>query len=143
MDALASLVVGDDPTQVKAIAAKLRRAAGSSSPGGIFALALSAVDIACWDLKGRAVGASVCVLLGGLRDRAPTYASGALMRRQPVDYLAKAGSRLVDMGFSQMKMRAPATLSRCGSSHRRDRTSRAVSAGARPARGCGRRSRRA
>ena len=38
---------------------------------------------------------------------------------------------------------APATLSRCGSSHRRDRTSRAVWAGARPARGCGRRSRRA
>jgi L-alanine-DL-glutamate epimerase-like enolase superfamily enzyme len=96
--------MGDDPTQVEAIAAKLRRAAGSSGPGGIFTLALSAIDIACWDLKGQALGQSVSALLGGLRDRVPTYASGALMRPHPVDYLAKAGPRLRDMGFRQMKM---------------------------------------
>jgi len=104
VDGLANLVVGDDPTQVEAIAAKCRRAAGSSGPGGIFSLALSAVDIACWDLKGKALGRSVCALLGGLRDRVPTYASGALMRPHPIDYLAKAGPRLRDMGFRQMKM---------------------------------------
>ena len=104
VDTLAGLVVGDDPTQVEAIAAKLRRAAGNSGPGGIFTLALSAVDIACWDLKGKAVGQSVCALLGGLRERVATYASGALMRPHPVDYLAKAGPRLVGMGFKQMKM---------------------------------------
>ena len=104
VEALAALLVGDDPTQVEAIAAKLRRAAGSSGPGGIFTLALSAIDIACWDLRGKAAGQSVCALLGGLRSRVPTYASGALMRVHPVDYLAKAGPRLVDMGFRQMKM---------------------------------------
>jgi L-alanine-DL-glutamate epimerase-like enolase superfamily enzyme len=60
--------------------------------------------MACWDLAGKAAGRSVCALLGGLRDRAPTYASGALMRPHPVDYLAKAGPRLRDMGFRQMKM---------------------------------------
>src|SRR5438445_766439 len=101
---LARLVVGDDPTQTEAIAAKLRRAAGSSGPGGIFTLALSAIDIACWDLKGKALGQSVCALLGGLRERVPTYASGALMRPHPIDYLAKAGPRLRDLGFRQMKM---------------------------------------
>ncbi|MGH7334389.1 MAG: mandelate racemase/muconate lactonizing enzyme family protein [Candidatus Rokuibacteriota bacterium] len=104
VDALGHLVIGDDPRQVEAIAAKLRRAAGGSGPGGIFSLALSALDMACWDLKGKAVGQSVCALLGGLRDRVPTYASGALMRPHPVDYLAKAGPRLVGMGFRQMKM---------------------------------------
>ena len=104
VDGLAGLVVGDDPTQVEAIAAKCRRAAGGAGPGGIFTLALSAVDIACWDLRGKALGRSVCALLGGLRDRVPTYASGALMRPHPVDYLAKAGPRLRDMGFRQMKM---------------------------------------
>jgi len=104
VDELARLTVGEDPTQVEAIAAKLRRAAGSSGPGGIFTLALSAVDIACWDLKGKAMGQSVCALLGGLRDRVATYASGALMRPHPIDYLAKAGPRLRDMGFRQMKM---------------------------------------
>ncbi len=104
VDSLAGLLVGDDPTQVEAICAKLRRAAGSSGPGGIFALAMSPIDTACWDLTGKALGRSVCSLLGGLRDRAPTYASGALMRPHPIDYLAKAGPRLRDMGFRQMKM---------------------------------------
>jgi L-talarate/galactarate dehydratase len=104
VDTLAGLIIGDDPTQVEAITAKCRRAAGSSGPGGIFALALSAVDIACWDLKGKALGRSVSSLLGGLRDRVPTYASGALMRPHSLDYLAKAGPRLRDMGFRQMKM---------------------------------------
>ena len=104
VDALAGLIVGDDPTRTEAIAAKLRRASGGSGPGGVFTLALSAIDIACWDLKGKALGQSVCALLGGLHDRAPTYASGALMRPHPMDYLAKAGPRLRDMGFRQMKM---------------------------------------
>jgi L-alanine-DL-glutamate epimerase-like enolase superfamily enzyme len=104
VDGLAQLLVGDDPTETEAVAAKARRAAGGSGPGGIFTLALSAVDLACWDLKGKALGRSVCALLGGLRDRVPTYASGALMRPHPVRYLAEAGPRLVKMGFSQMKM---------------------------------------
>jgi len=104
VDGLAALLVGDDPTQVEAIAAKCRRAAGSAGPGGIFTLALSAIDIACWDLRGKAAEQSLCALLGGLRGRVPTYASGALMRAHPVDYLAKAGPRLRDMGFRQMKM---------------------------------------
>jgi L-alanine-DL-glutamate epimerase-like enolase superfamily enzyme len=104
VDALAGRVVGDDPTQVEAIAAKLRRVAGSAGPGGVFTLALAAIDIACWDLKGKAMGQPVCALLGGLRERVPTYASGALMRPHPLDYLAKAGPRLRDMGFRQMKM---------------------------------------
>jgi L-alanine-DL-glutamate epimerase-like enolase superfamily enzyme len=108
VNGLANLLVGDDPTQTEAVVAKLRRAAGSSGPGGIFTLALSAIDMACWDLKGKAVGQSVCALLGGLRDRAPTYASGALMRPHPVDYLEKAGPRLKGMGFRQMKMQCGA-----------------------------------
>ena len=101
---LGELIVGDDPTQTEAITAKCRKAASHAGPGGIFSLALAPVDMACWDLKGKAVNQSVCALLGGLRDRVPTYASGALMRPHPIDYLAKAGPRLKDMGFRQMKM---------------------------------------
>src|SRR6266571_3350133 len=103
VDSLARLLIGDDPLQVEAIAAKLRRAASGSGPGGIFTLAMSAIDIALWDIKGKALGQSVHTLLGGYRDRAPTYASGALMRPHPVAYLAEAGPRLVQMGFKQMK----------------------------------------
>ena len=118
VDELARLTVGEDPTQVEAITAKLRRAAGSSGPGGIFTLALSAVDIACWDLKGKAMNQSVCALLGGLRDRVATYASGALMRPHPTDYLAKAGPRLRDMGFRQMKMQCGSEPTVAGSVER-------------------------
>jgi L-alanine-DL-glutamate epimerase-like enolase superfamily enzyme len=104
VDDLGRLLIGDDPTRVEAVVAKLRRASGGSGPGGIFALALSAIDMACWDLKGKAAGQSLCELLGGLRDRVPTYASGALVRAYPPEYLAEAGPRLVEMGFRQMKM---------------------------------------
>ena len=104
VEALAQLTVGEDPARVEAIVAKLRRAAGASGPGGIFTLALSAIDLACWDLRGKALGLSVHALLGGHRERVPAYASGALMRAHPLDYLAKAAPRLRDMGFRQMKM---------------------------------------
>jgi L-talarate/galactarate dehydratase len=104
VDAFADLATGEEPTRVEAIAAKLRAAAGSAGPGGVFSLAMSAIDIACWDLRGKAEGKSVCELLGGLRERVPTYASGALLRQHPVSYLATAGPRLVGMGFRQMKM---------------------------------------
>jgi L-alanine-DL-glutamate epimerase-like enolase superfamily enzyme len=104
VEALAQLTVGEDPTRVEAIAATLRAAGGTAGPGGIFSLAMSAVDIACWDLRGKAEHKSVCQLLGGLRDRVPTYASGALLRQHPLEYLSQAGPRLVGMGFRQMKM---------------------------------------
>ena len=103
VDNLCALAMGEDPMQVEAVVGKLRTAASGAGPGGIFTLALSAVDMALWDIKGKALGQSVCALLGGYRDRAPTYASGALMRPFNLEYLAEAGPRLVSMGFKQMK----------------------------------------
>jgi L-alanine-DL-glutamate epimerase-like enolase superfamily enzyme len=104
VDGLGNMVIGENPMHVEAIAAKLRRVADGAGPGGIFTLALSAIDIALWDIKGKALDQPVCALVGGYRDRAPTYASGALMRSFPIDFLAQAGPQLVDMGFKQMKM---------------------------------------
>jgi len=103
VDALGELTLGEDPLRPEAVAAKLRRAAGGAGPGGVFTLALSAIDIALWDIKGKALGQPVSRLVGGYRDRAPTYASGALLRQHPLGYLEEAGPRLVGMGFRQMK----------------------------------------
>ncbi|MCI0799954.1 MAG: mandelate racemase/muconate lactonizing enzyme family protein [Chloroflexi bacterium] len=103
VDALCGMVIGQDPMPVESIMSGLRQAASGAGPGGIFTLALSAVDIALWDIKGQALGQTVCSLLGGYRDRAPTYASGALIRPMNLEYLAEAGPRLVEMGFKQMK----------------------------------------
>ena len=103
VDGLGALAIGEDPLRVEAIAQKLRAAAGSSGPGGIFTLALAAIDIALWDIKGKALNVSVAKLAGGFRDRVPTYASGALMRTFPLDHVARAASLLVEKGFRQMK----------------------------------------
>src|SRR2546425_10834374 len=69
VDTLARLLVGDDPRQVEGVAAKLRRAASGSGPGGLFTLALPALHTACGGLKGKAGGPSVRAPPGGARGR--------------------------------------------------------------------------
>ena len=103
IDALAGLTVGEDPLKIEAIVAKLRGAAGQSGPGGLFTLALAAIDIALWDIKGKVFNLPLSRLLGGFREKVPTYASGALMRHFSLDTVVKAGPKLVAKGFRQMK----------------------------------------
>jgi L-talarate/galactarate dehydratase len=103
IEELGALVVGEDPHGVERIVEKLRQAAGSSGPGGIFTLALSAIDTALWDLRGKALGLPVAKLLGGFRDRVPAYASGALMRTLSLEEVTTAARRLVERGWSAMK----------------------------------------
>jgi L-alanine-DL-glutamate epimerase-like enolase superfamily enzyme len=104
VDQLGALAVGEDPLRTEAIVAKLRSAAGTAGPGGIFTLALSAIDLALWDIRGKAQNLPLWQLIGGYRDRVPTYASGALMRTFPLEHVVKAGPVLVKKGFRQMKM---------------------------------------
>ena len=104
VDALGALTIGEDPLRIEAIVDKLRAAAGTCGPGGIFTLALSAIDIALWDIKGKALNLPLVTLAGGHRERVPTYASGALMRTFPLEHVAKAAPLLVEKGFRQMKM---------------------------------------
>jgi L-alanine-DL-glutamate epimerase-like enolase superfamily enzyme len=103
IDALGALAVGENPMQIEKIIGKLRGSASQSGPGGIFTLALSAIDIALWDIRGKVLNQPVAQLLGGFRDRVPTYASGALMRGFPLEHVEKAAARLVEKGFRQMK----------------------------------------
>src|SRR5262245_55333225 len=51
VDAFGALTIGENPLRNEAITAKLRAAAAGSGPGGILTLALSAIDIALWDIK--------------------------------------------------------------------------------------------
>ncbi|HKC43686.1 MAG TPA: mandelate racemase/muconate lactonizing enzyme family protein [Burkholderiales bacterium] len=105
VDDLGALAIGEDPERVEAVCAKLRGATyAGCGPGGIAMLALAAIDMSLWDIKGKALGQPLALLLGGLRERVPTYASGALMRTFPLEHVAQAGPRLVAKGFRQMKM---------------------------------------
>ena len=104
VEELAELTIGEDPLRIEHIVSKLRMAAGDScGPGGIFTLALSAIDVALWDIKGKALEQPLWRLLGGHRDRVPTYASGALRRGLTDDQAQKAARILVDKGFREMK----------------------------------------
>ena len=104
IDALGALAIGEDPMRPETVGEKLRNAASSSGPGGILTLALAALDIAMWDIKGKALCLPVGTLAGGFRQQVPTYASGALMRQFPLEHVVRAGPRLVEKGFRQMKM---------------------------------------
>jgi L-alanine-DL-glutamate epimerase-like enolase superfamily enzyme len=103
LDEFGELIKGDDPLLNEAVTAKLRAASASCGPGGIATLALSAIDIALWDIRGKAFGVSLARLLGAARDRVPAYASGALMRTTPTDKLERSAAMLVEKGFTQIK----------------------------------------
>ena len=100
---LAALTVGENPLRIEEVVGKLRKAADSCGPAGMFTLALSAIDIALWDIKGKALDQPLWKLLGGHRERVPTYASGSL-RRGLTDKQAEQAARiLVQKGFREMK----------------------------------------
>jgi len=103
VESFAALCIGEDPRRIEAIIAKLRAAASHAGPGGIFTLALSAIDIALWDIKGKIHNQPVSNLCGGHRLRVNTYASGALMRHFSLKQCEKAAALLKTRGFKQMK----------------------------------------
>jgi L-talarate/galactarate dehydratase len=103
VDELGGLAQGEDPLRVEAVTAKLRAAAGSAGPGGIFHLALSAIDMALWDIRGKVLNQPLWKLLGGARERVPTYASGALTRGLSLDQVVRSATILKGKGWREMK----------------------------------------
>ena len=75
---------------------------------GLAIEALSAVDIALWDLKGRHLGLPVHRLVGGpLRTRVQAYATGFYRKRDgdPVAYLCDEARQRADEGFAAIKLK--------------------------------------
>ena len=104
VDQLGAATIGQDPLRIGAITKKLWDLGGNCGPGGVFMMALSAIDIALWDIKGKALNQPLWKLLGGTRYRVPTYASGALMRGLTLDQSAASARVLVEKGFREVKM---------------------------------------
>jgi galactonate dehydratase len=71
---LDGLLRGDDPTQVEALWHKVFRAYTYLGTRGAVTAMISAVDIACWDIKAQALGVPIYELLGGkVRENVPLY----------------------------------------------------------------------
>ncbi len=74
---LADLVIGSDPVQLRDTWERLRAHTWWYGDGGLASFAIAALDIALWDLRGKALGASLLEMLGGpCRERLPALASG-------------------------------------------------------------------
>ncbi|HKB05381.1 MAG TPA: mandelate racemase/muconate lactonizing enzyme family protein [Gemmataceae bacterium] len=95
-------VLGADPFDVERLAADLIRDQYQGGPTVL--TAISAVEVACWDLIGKATGKPVYQLLGTrARDRLPAYANGWYGRaRTPADFAAKA-REVVARGYRALK----------------------------------------
>ena len=77
VDYFRPLLIGRDPMDTRAIATDLgEKLIKILGPGGINTQVLAAINIACWDIKGKALGQSVHQLLGGAQDRIRTYIAG-------------------------------------------------------------------
>ena len=98
-------LLGQDPLNVDAIFERLRVSGiFGGAQAGQYVAALSGVEIALWDLAGKAVGLPVYQLLGGkMRNRIRMYCDSATNRRD--DPKAKEYiSQIIDLGFTAAKI---------------------------------------
>jgi L-alanine-DL-glutamate epimerase-like enolase superfamily enzyme len=75
-DQLAGVVVGTDPLAVGAAWDAMVKAVRNAGRTGVAGYAISAVDMALWDLKARLLGLPLHRLLGAVREEVPVYGSG-------------------------------------------------------------------
>ena len=66
-------MIGEDPSDIGRIWAKLVWAGASVGRSGLAIQAIAALDIALWDLKARRAGLPLAKLLGAYRDGVPCY----------------------------------------------------------------------
>ena len=80
------VLMGQDPAFPKRIRADLWRALEYQGVQGVTQFAMSAVDIAVWDILGKAAGLPVYKMLGAVRDRMPAYAMCGWYRENDKDH---------------------------------------------------------
>lgn len=110
------LLIGQDPRDInKIVEIMIRCMSGEGAQAGATVTAISGIEIALWDLLGRALGTPISTLFGGrFRDRIRIYADcHAGATPDPVDY-GKRAREVADAGFTAIKFdldtRNPFTL---------------------------------
>ena len=99
------LLLGEDPRSNHVIYGRLRGVmAGPYGGGGVAFGALSAIDIALWDIKGQALGEPVHRLLGGpFTTHLRTYANGWCYNMETPEQYAECAKRCLADSFTAVK----------------------------------------
>jgi galactonate dehydratase len=97
-------VLGSDPFAIETLVQRIARAEYTRA-GPISMSALAVLELACWDIVGKALGEPVYRLLGGaVRDRIKAYANGwYTVERTPEEFHA-AARRVAERGYLALKL---------------------------------------
>jgi len=101
---LAPLLVGRDADRIESLWQAMWWALHYGGRGGAQSLAISAVDIALWDLRARRHGVPLWRVLGGFDPRVPCYAGGIDLDF-PLDALLRQTDENLARGFRAIKMK--------------------------------------
>src|SRR6478672_2580418 len=103
-NSLHDLLVGEDPTDVERLWQRMYRGLIYIGRRGIALHAISGIDIALWDIKGKVEGKPICELLGRdvQHEKIRAYAS-MLMPEDPAEVRSRVGS-LRHQGFTAVKL---------------------------------------
>ena len=114
------LLIGQDPLNIEAAFERIRTSGVfAGAQAGQYVTALTGVEIALWDIAGKALGVPVYQLLGGkVRDRVRVYCDSGEREMIPGDEQSKARiHQIKEMGFTAAKIdiddaRDPARMDR-------------------------------
>src|SRR5439155_6583109 len=101
---LVPIVVGRDPMRVRAIHEELLRETEYCGTAGLALFGISCLDIALWDLLGKAAGWPVHRLLGARWDRIPAYAMVGWLNFSD-DRVKAVCAQAVEQGFRAVKIK--------------------------------------
>ena len=103
---LRQLVLGLDAADVVGVWARIyKMQLGSHGMGAATAIAMSGIDMALWDIRGKATGWPLYRLLGGSARRIPAYAGGVSLGYQPPEALVEEARAHVAAGYRAVKLR--------------------------------------
>ncbi|CAN1558558.1 COG4948 L-alanine-DL-glutamate epimerase and related enzymes of enolase superfamily [Burkholderiaceae bacterium] len=103
---LAPMLIGMKATDVIGVWKRVHRMQLSSHGVGSGAsLGLSGIDMALWDIRGKAAKMPLYELLGGSKRRLPAYAGGISLGYQPKESLAEEAQEYVAQGYKAIKLR--------------------------------------
>lgn len=106
LECLAPLLIGSNPLEITRLWNRIYQQTFRFGKRGIGIAALSAVDIALWDILGKKAGLPVCSLLGKAHDCIYPYASaGYYAPGKTIEDLRKEAAGYKAQGFRMMKMK--------------------------------------